>query len=72
MKRREGPVKVDPEAGRIAISIKVDACDLGDIRIEAERRGIPYQTLINSILHMFVTGELVDRRAIKQTQSKAI
>lgn len=72
MKRREGPVKVDPEAGRIAISIKVDACDLGDIRVEAERRGIPYQTLINSILHMFVTGELVDRKESERIHSKSL
>jgi predicted DNA binding CopG/RHH family protein len=72
MKRREGPVKVDPEAGRIAISIKVDASDLGDIRVEAQRRGIPYQTLINSILHMFVTGELVDRKESVRVHSKSV
>lgn len=65
LKPREGKVKVDQEAGRTAISIKVSSIDLGDIKVEAERRGVPYQTLINSILHMYASGELIDRKEIE-------
>ena len=43
------------------VSLRLDGADLSDIRTEAERMGIPYQTLISSILHRYVTGELIDR-----------
>ncbi len=60
LKRRPGKVKVYPEASKIALNIRLDAIIVADIRDEAERLGIPYQTLINSVLHRFVTGQLVD------------
>ena len=40
-----------------------DGAVLADLRSEAERLGIPYQTLISSVLH-YVKGELVDPKAI--------
>ena len=61
MRRVPGPVKVYPEAATSAISIRLDAIVFGDIKTEAHRMGLPYQTLINSILHRFVTGQLVDK-----------
>jgi len=63
LKKRPGPVKVDPGAAKIAISIRIDGGELADLRTEAKRLGIPYQTLIGSILHRFVSGELVDRNS---------
>jgi predicted DNA binding CopG/RHH family protein len=71
LREREGKVKVDPEASRTAISIKLSSIDLGDIKVEAERRGVPYQTLINSILHMYISGELVDRKEIELQHKSA-
>jgi predicted DNA binding CopG/RHH family protein len=65
LKKRPGKVKVDPEASRIMISLKVDASNLADIKSEAERLGMPYQTLMNSIIHRYVHGELVDKRDVK-------
>jgi predicted DNA binding CopG/RHH family protein len=65
LKKRPGKVKVDPEALRIMISLKVDASNLADIKSEAERLGMPYQTLINSIIHRYVHGELIDKRDVK-------
>ena len=56
-------MKVIPEAAKTAISIRVDGGELAELRTEAKRLGIPYQTLIGSILHRFVTGELVDRNS---------
>ena len=40
------------------ISIRVFAKDLEKIKIIAEEEGLPYQTLITSILHKFLTGRL--------------
>jgi predicted DNA binding CopG/RHH family protein len=64
MKLRPGKVKVDPEANKIAISVRFGTSDISLVRDEADRLGIPYQTLISSILHRFVTGELVDKKEL--------
>jgi predicted DNA binding CopG/RHH family protein len=64
LKKRPGKVKVDPEATKTPISIRLDGSILASLRSEAERLGIPYQTFIGSILHRFANGELVDRKAI--------
>lgn len=61
LKKRPGTAKVIPEAAKVAISIRLDGAELAEIRTEAERLGLPYQTLIGSILHRYVAGELVDR-----------
>ena len=65
MKKKPGKVKVDREASRIMISLKMDANNLADIKTEAERLGMPYQTLINSILHRYAHGELIDKKDLK-------
>ena len=62
LKRRENP-RVSEDAAKVPISIRLDGSALSDIRTEAERLGIPYQTLIGSILHRYVAGELVDRQS---------
>ncbi len=64
LKKRAGRVKSDSEAAKTAISIRLDGSVLADLRSEAERLGIPYQTFIGSILHRYVHGELVDKKAI--------
>jgi predicted DNA binding CopG/RHH family protein len=56
---------VYPEAAKVAINIRLDAIVVNDLKGEAERMGLPYQTLINSVLHRFITGELVDKSAKK-------
>ena len=42
------------------INIRISARDLEKIRKRAVTEGIPYQTLIASTLHKFVTGKLKD------------
>ncbi len=64
MKKKKS-VKTFDEAQKVAINIRIDALTVADIKDEAERMGLPYQSLINSILHRFVRGELVDRQAVK-------
>ena len=62
---KERPAKVDTEADRIQISIKMDANDLGALKTEAARMGLPYQTLLNSVIHRFVQGEFIDRKELE-------
>lgn len=42
------------------VNIRISSRDLEDIQAKAAEEGIPYQTLMASVLHKFVTGRLVD------------
>jgi predicted DNA binding CopG/RHH family protein len=64
LRKRPGKVKTDPDAAKTPISIRLDGTVLADLRSEADRLGIPYQTLISSVLYRYVQGELVDPKAI--------
>lgn len=41
------------------VNIRVSSGDLSDIQAMALAEGVPYQTLIASLLHKYVTGRLV-------------
>jgi predicted DNA binding CopG/RHH family protein len=43
------------------VNIRLSSIDLGDIQVKALQEGIPYQTLIASVLHKYVTGRLSDK-----------
>lgn len=43
------------------INIRISEKDLNEIKLKAIEEGIPYQTLISSVLHKFVSGRLVDK-----------
>lgn len=45
------------------VNIRLSAPDLSDLRARALEEGVPYQTLIASVLHKFVAGRLVERPA---------
>jgi predicted DNA binding CopG/RHH family protein len=64
LKKRPGKVKSAPESAKTPISIRLDGAVLTELRTEAERLGIPYQTLIGSILHRYANSELVDQKAV--------
>ena len=40
--------------------------DLKLLRAEAGRQGIGYQTLVSSVVHKYVTGELMEKRALEE------
>jgi len=42
------------------VNIRLSSQDLEDLQVRAMEEGVPYQTLIASILHRFVTGRLVN------------
>lgn len=64
LKRRSEKVKVDLDAAKTPISLRLDGSVLAALKSEAERLGIPYQTLISSLLHRYVTGELIDKKTV--------
>ena len=63
LKKRTVALKIDTAAAKTPISIRIDGSVLGALKTEAERQGIPYQTFIGSLLHRYVHGELVDKKA---------
>lgn len=44
------------------VNIRLSSADLQDIQAKALEEGVPYQTLIASVLHRYVTGGLADKR----------
>jgi len=47
------------------INIRLSSRDLRSLQTRAVREGMPYQTLVSSVLHKFVDGQLVDKTANK-------
>ena len=43
------------------VNIRLSTPDLMDIQARALEEGIPYQTLIASVLHKYITGRLVEK-----------
>lgn len=43
------------------VNIRLSSGDLNDIQTKALEQGIPYQTLIASVLHKYVTGRLAEK-----------
>ena len=54
------------------VNIRLSSGDLSDIRVKALEQGVPYQTLIASVLHKYVTGCLAERsEPVEQGPSRA-
>jgi predicted DNA binding CopG/RHH family protein len=45
------------------VNIRLSSIDLGDIQAKALEEGIPYQTLIASVLHKYVAGRFAEKPA---------
>jgi len=45
------------------MNIRITRNDLDGIKLKAMEEGLPYQTLVTSILHKYVTGKLTEKRA---------
>ena len=53
------------------VNIRLSSGDLSDIQARALEEGVPYQTLIASVLHKYVTGRLAEPSPAKQPRSPA-
>ena len=51
------------------VNIRLSAADLMDIQARAYEEGVPYQTLITSVLHKYVSGRLQEKRSRLTTRS---
>ena len=49
------------------INIRISAADLNMVRRIAVQEGLPYQTLLASVIHKFVTGRLVNKEGGAQS-----
>ena len=45
------------------MNIRITRNDLNGIKLKAAEEGIPYQTLVASIIHKYVTGKLTEKHA---------
>lgn len=43
------------------VNIRISEKDLRDLQKRAVRQGIPYQTLISSVLHKYISGALTEK-----------
>lgn len=53
------------------VTIAISAKDLEELQKKAIEEGIPYQTLISSVLHKFVSGRLTAKPAKRSSQAKS-
>ena len=51
------------------VNIRISAMDLEGLQAKAAAEGLPYQTLMASVLHKYVSGRLVDGSARITTRS---
>ena len=51
------------------INIRLSSRDLEDIQMRAAEEGMPYQTLIASVLHKYASGRLVETASRPTTRS---
>jgi predicted DNA binding CopG/RHH family protein len=52
------------------VNIRMSTMDLADIQARAAEEGMPYQTLMASVLHKFATGRLLERRSRLTSRSR--
>ncbi len=55
---------IDKANAKKSISLRLKANDLELLKQRADSEGLPYQTLLSSIVHKFVSDQLVDKRSI--------
>ena len=59
-KKRYGKIFRESSKKSERVTINLNKKDLRDIKIKASVEGLPYQTLIGSVLHKYVTGKLAE------------
>jgi len=47
-----------------SINIRISGHDLSRVKEKSREEGIPYQTLISSIIHRYLNGTLIDEAAV--------
>lgn len=55
---------IDKSSGKKTITLRLNVNDLERIRMIAASEGMPYQTLISSILHKYINDRFVDKKEV--------
>jgi len=58
---------IDKANEKRSISLRLKSNDLEQLKRKADLEGLPYQTLLSSIVHKFVTDQLVDQKSISKS-----
>ena len=58
---------IDKENEKKSISLRLRKYDLEKLKERAQQEGIPYQTLLSSLIHKFITDQLIDKKSILKT-----
>lgn len=66
-KRRKVEAIIDRARKSRTINIRIAESVLEELKQRSQEEGLPYQTLISSILHKYVTNRLVDEEAIRKS-----
>ncbi|MEE9447207.1 MAG: hypothetical protein V3V09_04560 [Arenicellales bacterium] len=62
-KKRYTQIFTDNVSKRKQVSLRILERDLYQLRTKALIQGVPYQTLIGSVLHQYINGELVSKNS---------
>jgi len=60
LSREESNALIDRALAKRQLTLRLYEKDVEAVKKLADREGLPYQTLISSVLHKYVTGKLVD------------
>lgn len=55
---------IDKANEKKSISLRLKNNDIEQLKLRAADEGLPYQTLLSSIVHKFVSNQLVDKKSI--------
>lgn len=53
------------------VNLRMSEFDLELIKKRAQAEGLPYQTLINMVIHKYVTDQMVDREELRKVIAEA-
>jgi len=72
---RDAEIKKSVQAARVQIeairkearvSLRLNSTDVDRMREKANQVGLPYQSLIASVIHQFATDQLVERKVVEE------
>ncbi len=63
-RRKEIESIIDKSSVKKTVTLRLNVNDLERIRMMAASEGMPYQTLISSVLHKYINNRLVDKNDI--------
>jgi len=56
----------DAQEVKRPVTLRLAEKDISALKVKADYFGLPYQTLVSSILHRFVNDELVDKEEVRK------